>query len=62
MFDPAIAKLAKEYRTHIVGDAYAGNWVSGAFRDAGIEHMTSPKPRIGAPSQHKQLYDSSAAF
>jgi hypothetical protein len=40
------AALAREYRcTGIVGDAFAGNWVSGAFTEAGISYRTSPKTR-----------------
>jgi hypothetical protein len=36
------AALAKEYRcTSVTGDAYAGEWVAGAFRDAGVAYVTS---------------------
>jgi len=52
-FDPKsvaeeYAELAKSYRcTGIVGDAYAGEWVAGAFRDAGIEYKRAELPRSG---------------
>jgi hypothetical protein len=51
-FDPAsvakeYAALVKEYRAvgGVTGDAYAGNWVSGAFRDNGVEYTRSSKNR-----------------
>jgi hypothetical protein len=50
-FDPAsvaqeYAKLVREYRCGtIMGDNYSPGWVSGAFREAGIEYQTSPKNR-----------------
>ncbi len=37
------ATLAQSYHCRkIVGDAFAGEWVSAAFRDAGIQYETSP--------------------
>jgi hypothetical protein len=50
-FDPAtvaaeFAALAKEYRcTKIIGDAYAGEWVSQAFKKAGLEYRRSELPK-----------------
>jgi len=42
------AALAKEYRClRITGDAFAGEWVSGAFRDAGIEYRRAEMPKSG---------------
>lgn len=52
-FDPGAvaaeyAALAKDYGCHAVtGDAFAGEWVAGAFRDAGVSYMTSPLPKSG---------------
>lgn len=52
-FDPKsvadeFAALAKEYRCFLItGDAYAGEWVSGAFRDAGIEYRRAEMPKSG---------------
>lgn len=52
-FDPGsvagqYAALAKDYRCRkMVGDAYAGEWVAGAFKDAGIAYETSPLPKSG---------------
>ncbi|MEZ0280570.1 hypothetical protein [Methyloceanibacter sp.] len=52
-FDPGTvageyAALAKEYRCRrIIGDAYAGEWVAGAFKDAGLIYETSPLPKSG---------------
>lgn len=52
-FDPRsvaqeYAKLAGDYRCKkIVGDAFAGEWVSEAFRSAGIEYTRSDLPRSG---------------
>lgn len=46
-FDPKevvaeYAALAKEYRCKsIVGDNYAGEWVAGAFKDAGVQYERS---------------------
>jgi hypothetical protein len=37
------ASLAKSYGCRkIVGDAFAGEWVAGAFKDAGLSYETSP--------------------
>jgi hypothetical protein len=47
-FDPRtvaheFAQLAREYGcTKIIGDAYAGEWVAGAFTDAGMRYETAP--------------------
>lgn len=47
-FDPRtaageFAALARSYRcSKIVGDAFAGEWVAAAFKDAGIRYETSP--------------------
>lgn len=52
-FDPATvaadyAGLAREYGCGtVVGDAYAGEWVASAFRDAGVEYRRSDLPRSG---------------
>jgi hypothetical protein len=52
-FDPGTvageyAALAKDYRCRkITGDAYAGEWVAGAFKDAGLTYETSPLPKSG---------------
>ena len=52
-FDPGsvaaeYAALAKAYGCRkIVGDAYAGEWVAGAFKDAGLTYETSPLPKSG---------------
>jgi hypothetical protein len=51
--DPAIvaqefAALAKQYRcAKITGDAFAGEWVSGTFRNAGSSYVTAELPRSG---------------
>lgn len=40
------AELAKSYGcTRIVGDAFAGEWVSGAFKDCGLAYETSALPK-----------------
>jgi hypothetical protein len=50
-FDPATvaaeyAALAKEYRCgKIIGDAYAGEWTSQAFKGAGVEYARSELPK-----------------
>lgn len=50
-FDPRstaweFAQLAREYGcSKIIGDAYAGEWTSGAFADAGAKYETSPLPK-----------------
>ncbi len=50
-FDPAAvareyAALIRDYHAGgVMGDAYAGNWVSAAFRDARVEYTTSPRNR-----------------
>jgi hypothetical protein len=49
-FDPAsvaaeYAKLAREYRCSVVGDNYAGEWVSQAFRSAGVEYRRADRPK-----------------
>jgi hypothetical protein len=50
-FDPGevareYAALVKNYGlTKIVGDAYAGEWVAGAFRDCGLSYEPSPLPK-----------------
>jgi hypothetical protein len=50
-FDPAtvaaeFAALAKEYRCgKIIGDAYAGEWTSQAFKGAGVEYARSELPK-----------------
>lgn len=50
-FDPRsvaieYARLARSYGCHkITGDAFSGEWVAGAFADAGIEYQTSPLNR-----------------
>jgi hypothetical protein len=50
-FDPATvaaeyAALAKEYRCgKIVGDAYAGEWTTQAFKGAGVEYARSELPK-----------------
>ena len=50
-FDPKevvleYSALAKDYGCRkITGDNYAGEWVSGAFRDAGLSYERSPLPR-----------------
>ena len=47
-FDPrAVAEeyaaLARQYHCdRIIGDAFAGEWVASAFRDAGVKYETSP--------------------
>jgi hypothetical protein len=52
-FDPATvaaeyAALAKEYRcSKIVGDAFAGEWVARAFKDAGLPYERSTLPKSG---------------
>jgi hypothetical protein len=52
-FDPAAvaaeyATLAKQYRcSRVVGDAYAGEWVAAAFRDAGVEYHRSALVKSG---------------
>jgi hypothetical protein len=50
-FDPATvageyAELAKEYRcAKVLGDAYAGEWVSNAFKAAGVEYSRCELPK-----------------
>ena len=50
-FDPSsvaaeYAELAKSYRVHsIVGDNYAGEWVSRAFETAGVEYRRCEHPK-----------------
>jgi hypothetical protein len=50
-FDPATtareyAALAREYYcSQVTGDAFSGEWVASAFRDAGIRYETSPLPK-----------------
>ena len=50
-FDPqtttrGFATLLQEYRLgEVVGDTYAADWVETAFRDAGIRHVRSEKPK-----------------
>jgi hypothetical protein len=50
-FDPATvageyAELAKEYRcAKVLGDAYAGEWVSNAFKAAGVEYARCELPK-----------------
>src|SRR5206468_247062 len=50
-FDPAsvaaeFAQLAKDYHcSKVTGDAYAGEWVSQAFKAAGVEYMRALKPK-----------------
>jgi hypothetical protein len=50
-FDPRataweFTQLARAYGcTKVTGDAFAGAWVSDAFRDAGIRYETSPVPK-----------------
>jgi hypothetical protein len=50
-FDPRTvaqeyAALARQYHcTKIVGDNFSGEWVAGAFADAGIKYETSPLPK-----------------
>jgi hypothetical protein len=50
-FDPAsvakeYAELAKQYKVSaIVGDAYAGEWTSQAFKKHGIDYRRSKQPR-----------------
>jgi hypothetical protein len=50
-FDPATvageyAELAKEYRcAKVLGDAYAGEWVSNAFKAAGVEYTRCELPK-----------------
>jgi hypothetical protein len=52
-FDPPklaaeYAVLAREYGCgEITGDAYAGEWVAGAFRDARIEYRRAKLPKSG---------------
>jgi hypothetical protein len=52
-FDPKTvaaeyAALAREYGCDkVIGDAYAGEWVSSAFRDAGIAYTKSELPKSG---------------
>lgn len=52
-FDPKevaaeYAQLAKDYRCRkVVGDNYAGEWVAGAFKDAGVDYERSALPRSG---------------
>ena len=52
-FDPPAvaaeyALLAREYGcSEVTGDAYAGEWVAGAFRDAGIGYRRSKLPKSG---------------
>jgi hypothetical protein len=52
-FDPAtvageFAALAKEYRcTKVVGDNYSGEWVSQAFKGAGVDYTRSELPKSG---------------
>jgi hypothetical protein len=60
-FDPSsvakdYASLARQYRcSMLVGDAYAGEWVSQAFRKAGIDYKTSKLNR-------SELYLESVPF
>jgi hypothetical protein len=50
-FDPSAvtkeyAALAKDYRiTTVRGDAYAGEWVSSAFKDAGLRYEAADRPK-----------------
>jgi hypothetical protein len=50
-FDPKTvvaeyAALAKEYRCrHVMGDNYAGSWVSDSFRDAGMDYRRIDLPK-----------------
>jgi hypothetical protein len=50
-FDPRstaheFATLARQYRcSKVTGDLFAGEWVAGAFKDAGINYETSPLPK-----------------
>jgi hypothetical protein len=52
-FDPAtvageFAALAKEYRcSKVVGDNYSGEWVSQAFKAAGVDYTRSELPKSG---------------
>ena len=40
------AKLVKDYGIgSLTGDQYAGQWVAGAFQDAGMEYRASPLPK-----------------
>jgi hypothetical protein len=52
-FDPKevvveFTKLAREYRCReVIGDNYAGEWVAGAFKEAGISYKRSELPKSG---------------
>lgn len=42
------ATLAKDYRCRrVVGDNYSGEWVAGAFKDAGMPYIRSELPKSG---------------
>lgn len=52
-FDPKaiaaeLAALARSYHVHeIVGDNFAGEWVAGAFKDAGMSYRRAELPKSG---------------
>jgi hypothetical protein len=64
--DPAsvtveFSALAKEYHCgRIVGDAYSGEWVAAAYREAGIEYVRSEHPKSTLYLEMLPLFTRSA--
>jgi hypothetical protein len=65
-FDPrettrAFAGLLRDYSlTEVSGDAYAAEWVEGAFRDAGIKYVRSEKPKSQLYLEAQPLFSRGA--